>query len=98
MKKGRYETMSIEKKYTQEEIRAIVDEEFSKLKASGELSLDELENVSGGEVLRDGTGQRILFDGTPYVGKSKHDSPSLLFLLHRRKSCPARQPLPLIFC
>lgn len=66
MKKGRYETMSIEKKYTQEEIRAIVDEEFSKLKASGELSLDELEDVSGGEVLRDGTGQRILFDGTPY--------------------------------
>ena len=31
MKKGMYETMSIEKKYTQEEIRAIVDEEFSKL-------------------------------------------------------------------
>ena len=60
-----------EKKYTQEEIRAIVDEECSNLKASGELSLDELKDVSGGEVLRDGTGQRILFDGSPYV---KRDS------------------------
>ena len=32
--------MSIEKKYTEEEIKAIVDEEWSKLKASRELSLD----------------------------------------------------------
>ena len=66
MKKGRYETMSIEKKYTEEEIKAIVDEEYSKLKASGKLSLDELKDVSGGDVLRDGTGQRMLFDGSPY--------------------------------
>jgi hypothetical protein len=58
--------MSIEKKYTEEEIKAIVDEEWSKLKASRELSLDELKDVSGGDVLRDGTGQRMLFDGSPY--------------------------------
>ena len=48
-KKGRYRTMS-EKKYTQEEIRTIVDGAIRKanLNSRRELSLDELENVSGG--------------------------------------------------
>ena len=42
--------MSNEKKYTQEEIRAIVNEELRKagLTPSREISADEMENVSGG--------------------------------------------------
>ena len=40
--------MSMEKKYTQEEIKAIVDEEIRKQAANRELSPDDLENVSGG--------------------------------------------------
>ena len=42
--------MSNEKKYTREEIKAIIDEELSKANMSmgKELSMDEMENVSGG--------------------------------------------------
>ena len=42
--------MSNEKKYTQEEIKAIVEEELRKanLAAGRELNMDEMENVSGG--------------------------------------------------
>ena len=42
--------MSNEKKYTREEIRAIVNEELRKagLTPSREISADEMENVSGG--------------------------------------------------
>ena len=42
--------MSNEKKYTREEIRAIVNEELRKagLTPENELSLDEMENASGG--------------------------------------------------
>lgn len=42
--------MGNEKKYTQEEIRAIVDEEIRKagLNPERELNLNEMENVSGG--------------------------------------------------
>ena len=42
--------MSNEKKYTREEIRAIVDETIRKagLTPKNELSMDEMENVSGG--------------------------------------------------
>ena len=48
--KGRLQTMSNEKKYTQEEIKAIVNEELRKagLTSGQEISLDEMENVSGG--------------------------------------------------
>ena len=57
--------MSIEKKYTEEEIREIVDEEIRKAKAleSEELSPNELENVSGGDTLYNEKGQRITADG-----------------------------------
>ena len=42
--------MSNEKKYTQEEIKAIIDEELRKagLTPCREISADEMENVSGG--------------------------------------------------
>ena len=42
--------MSNEKKYTREEIRAIIDEELRKagLTPENELSMDEMENASGG--------------------------------------------------
>ena len=42
--------MSNEKKYTREEIKAIVNEELRKagLTSGQEISLDEMENVSGG--------------------------------------------------
>ena len=42
--------MSNDKKYTREEIRAIIDEELRKagLTPENELSMDEMENVSGG--------------------------------------------------
>ena len=40
--------MSIEKKYSEEEIRSIVDEAKAKLGMNRELSTDELESVSGG--------------------------------------------------
>ena len=42
--------MSNDKKYTREEIRAIIDEELRKanLNPDRELSADEMENVSGG--------------------------------------------------
>ena len=42
--------MSNEKKYTQEEIKAIVNEELHKagLTTENELSMDEMENASGG--------------------------------------------------
>ena len=58
--------MSIEKKYTQEEIRAIVDEELRKLKTNCELSPDEMEKVSGGNQYYDANRQRILSTGEPY--------------------------------
>ena len=42
--------MSNEKKYTREEIKAVIDEELSKANMSmgKELSMDEMEKVSGG--------------------------------------------------
>ena len=42
--------MSNEKKYTREEIKAVIDEELRKANMSmgKELSMDEMENVSGG--------------------------------------------------
>ena len=45
--------MDTEKKYTEEEIKAIVDEAVRKagLKADDELNPDELENVSGGDFI-----------------------------------------------
>ena len=42
--------MSTEKKYTQDEIKAIVDEEIAKLKGTKELSPNEMEQVAGGDV------------------------------------------------
>ena len=44
------EIVDIEKKYTEEEIKAIIEEELRKagLKADEELKVDELEKVSGG--------------------------------------------------
>ena len=56
----------MEKKYTEEEINAIVEEVSSKLKANGELGFNELEKVSGGQTLTDENGRRILLDGIPY--------------------------------
>ena len=49
--------MDTEKKYTEEEIKAIANEEIRKagLKANRELNLDEMENVAGGRNLKDGT-------------------------------------------
>jgi hypothetical protein len=46
--------MSNEKKYTREEIRAIIDEELRKanLNPDRELSADEMEQVSGGHYTR----------------------------------------------
>ena len=57
-----------EKKYTQEEIRAIVDEAFNKAKlnARRELNLDEVQTVSGGNQYFDADGNRILKTGEPY--------------------------------
>ena len=45
--------MDTEKKYTEEEIKAIANEEIRKsgLKANKELTLDEMANVSGGDFI-----------------------------------------------
>ena len=51
--------MSNEKKYTREEIRAIVEEELRKAKVGKELSLEEMENVSGGRMLIPATHEEI---------------------------------------
>jgi hypothetical protein len=57
--------MSNEKKYTQEEIKAIVEEELRKanLAAGRELNMDEMANVSGGSVT----------DGITYVLPKTHE-------------------------
>ena len=50
--------MDTEKKYTEEEIKAIANEEIRKsgLKANKELNLDEMEKVSGGDfIIPEGT-------------------------------------------
>ena len=44
----RMKTMSNEKKYTREEIRAIADEEIRRMKENGELNPDEMAGISGG--------------------------------------------------
>ena len=58
--------MNNEKQYTREEIRTIVDNELRKLKGNGELSLDELEKVSGGNQYYNAEGKRVLSTGEPY--------------------------------
>ena len=59
--KGRYEAMSIEKKYTEEEMKGIVAEEISKMNLgmNRELSVDELESVSGGDLVIPQTHEEI---------------------------------------
>jgi hypothetical protein len=55
---GRMKIMDTEKKYTEEEIKAIANEEIRKsgLKANKELNLDEMEKVSGGDfIIPEGT-------------------------------------------
>ena len=50
---GRMKITDTEKKYTEEEIKAIANEEIRKsgLKANKELTLDEMANVSGGDFI-----------------------------------------------
>jgi hypothetical protein len=73
LKKGRYETMSIEKKYTEEEMKAFVAEEIRKMNLgmNRELSADELESVSGGNYVVPKTHEEIdrLWDSVEAVRK-----------------------------
>ena len=50
---GRTKITDTEQKYTEEEIKAIANEEIRKsgLKANKELTLDEMANVSGGDFI-----------------------------------------------
>lgn len=59
--------MDSEKKYTPEEINAIVDEELRKanLSSQKELNLDEMENISGGS--------DDFFKGTEYRVPATHE-------------------------
>ena len=72
--KGRYEAMSIEKKYTEEEMKAIVAEEIRKMNPgmNRELSADELESVSGGKYVVPKTHEEIdrLWDSVEAVRKA----------------------------
>ena len=94
--KGRYEAMSIEKKYIQEEIRTKVEESIRRAKeklAAGltpeeiihenkELTADELESVAGGRMLT--TGQEItveLVDQMAAVFKAQKVSADELIIM-----------------